>query len=516
MKSTNRMNTYTKSVVAVLLLSLAAACTDTDAPGIGSGNETEYADEWYPGGANGTAFDVTSRAFKQAMPAISEDAELNRAFMRGEVLFEKEFVSSTGQGYAGLGPTYIRRSCMACHPGYGGRSKRVDQYDTTEPGNGYLLMIYDPHAPGLPLATNFFTGMTQTRAVAPFKAPINEAGIRITWNKHVDEHGNKYEDGTPYSQGKPYEGTLIYPTVDIAQDAILFKDFDMSKHKACLEATIGIYGTGLLDAISDEDLRAQYAEEQSRGYCPGIIGADIDETGLNPYYPGKHPGRFTYLCTRATLDNGPGSNALWNITNVTRPDRKYNYMTAKYAQTMSQDTDVQKVLKQDETAIYNELMSQTLKAEMTQNDYDDFMVWHRGLAVPAARNLDNKEVQRGRTLFKEAGCVACHRPSWTTRDNYKPLPAISKQKIYPYTDLLRHDLDMVEPGRAKVCRTTPLWGRGLMEVCAGHTDMLHDLRARNYEEAILWHGGEAKQAKEKFRKMSKEDRTALVKFLQSI
>jgi CxxC motif-containing protein (DUF1111 family) len=166
--------------------------------------------------------------------------------------------------------------------------------------------------------------------------------------------------------------------------------------------------------------------------------------------------------------------------------------------------------------VYNNLMSDSLTPEMTTEDFDAFMVWHRGIAVPAARNLDNETVQHGRELFYETGCTACHRPSWTTRSNYTPLPALSNQKIYPYTDLLRHDLDMIEPGRAQVCRTTPLWGRGLLMVTSGHTDMLHDLRARNYEEAILWHGGEAKEPKETFRKMPKEDRDALIKFLESI
>jgi CxxC motif-containing protein (DUF1111 family) len=153
---------------------------------------------------------------------------------------------------------------------------------------------------------------------------------------------------------------------------------------------------------------------------------------------------------------------------------------------------------------------------MTMEDYDAFMVWHRSLAVPAARNMDDPKVQQGKKLFEEAGCTACHRPSWTTRSDYKPMAQLSNQKIYPYTDLLRHDLDMVAPGRVKVCRTTPLWGRGLMPVVSGHSDKLHDLRARNYEEAIVWHGGEAKQSKENFRKMSKTDREDLIKFLESI
>lgn len=503
---------YSKLILTAAIVFIATGCTE-EGTGEEGGKKAKYGEEWYSGGEMGTVFDATSRAYKQPMPAIESDAGLYSQFMRGEYIFGKSFVASEGEGigFSGLGPTYIRKSCVACHPTYGGRSRRVDKYDSNDSQNGYLLMIYDPGKPNLPLATTYFTGMTQTRAVAPFKAPIDESGITITWHEYTDpETGNKYADGTPYS--------LIYPTVEIAQSAILFPDFKMSEHKVCLEATIGIYGTGLLDAISDEDLRAEYEAQQARGYCQGVIGADVDDdaTGGNKYYPGKHPGRFTYLCTRGTLDNGPGANALWNITNVTRPDRPYNYITAEYAKVMSKDPEVQQALGKTEEEIYNELTSRSLAPEMTQEDYEAFMVWHRGLAVPAARNLDNEKVKRGKELFMAAGCAACHRPSWTTRDYYKPLPAISKQKIYPYTDLLRHDLDMVEPGRAKVCRTTPLWGRGLMPVTSGYTDMLHDLRARNYEEAILWHGGEAKQSKDKFRNMSKEDREALVKFLEAI
>jgi len=502
---------------ALLPLFVATACSDdpelTPTP---DPDPIEYGEEWYPGGINGTVFNATSRAYKQPMTVINDDLTLYRDFMRGEELASKSFVSSDGTGYSGLGPAYIRKSCVACHPSYGGHSKRVDVFDTSDSRNGYLLMIYDPASPTLALASTYFTGMTQTQAIAPFKPPIDEKGVTINWMQYTDEYGNKYEDGTPYSAGTAHEGTLIYPIVEVAQSAILFKDFDMSQHAASIEATIGIYGTGLLDAISDEDLRAQHAAEQERGYAQGVIGADIDETGLNPYFPGKHPGRFTYLCTRATLDNGPGANALWNITNVTRPDRTYHYITEKYSRVMAEDTEVQEALGQSETEIFDYLMSRTLTPEMTQEDFAAFMVWHRGIAVPAARNLDDETVQRGKTLFNETGCTACHRPSWTTRANYTPLPALSNQKIYPYTDLLRHDLDMKEPGRVKVCRTTPLWGRGLLQVTSGHTDMLHDLRARNYEEAILWHGGQAKTPKETFRKMPKADREALIRFLEAI
>jgi CxxC motif-containing protein (DUF1111 family) len=185
---------------------------------------------------------------------------------------------------------------------------------------------------------------------------------------------------------------------------------------------------------------------------------------------------------------------------------------------------VQQALGWTEKQIYDYLMSQDLDVELSQEDYDDFMIWHRGLAVPAARDLDNAEVQRGRTLFYEMGCTVCHKPSWTTGDdNYtgdkylvKKLPRYPHQKIWPYTDLLSHNLDMKNPGLRQWCRTTPLWGRGLSKKASGHEDRLHDCRARNEIEAIMWHGGDAKRAVESFRKLSKEDRNAVVKFLQAI
>jgi hypothetical protein len=393
----------------------------------------------------------------------------------------------------------------------------VDRYDADDENNGYLLVIYDPSDPNLALASTHFTGMVQTRAVHPYKPPVNEAGITIHWLPYTDEWDNAYPDGTPYGQGTAHEGTLIYPKVEIDQSAILFPDFDMSRHAAAVEASIGLWGVGLLDAISDEDLRAQYDLEQSRGRCHGIIGPDIEETDPGHPYPGIHPGRFTYLCTRATLDNGPGSNGIWNITNVTNPHRTRHYITEAYARLMSKDPEVQQSLHQSEQAVFDSLMSQTLEPDLYPVTYDNFMFWHRTLGVPAARlDSTDRKMLRGKELFYSTGCTMCHRPSWTTRNDYKPAPEMSNQKIYPYTDLLRHDLNMLEPGRVQVCRTTPLWGRGLMKITAGHTNMLHDLRARDYEEAILWHGGEAKPFRERFRRMTKEDREALIKFLQAI
>ncbi len=152
------------------------------------------------------------------------------------------------------------------------------------------------------------------------------------------------------------------------------------------------------------------------------------------------------------------------------------------------------------------------------------MIWHRGLAVPAARNLDDPTVQKGKELFAQIGCTNCHKPSWTTGpDEYTgdpllagKLPRYPNQKIWPYTDLLQHRLEMVNDIRTGWCRTTPLWGRGLSELCTGAGDHLHDMRARNYIEAIMWHGGDGQYARKKFYNLTKDERDAIVEFLKSI
>ncbi|KAA6315419.1 hypothetical protein EZS27_034115, partial [termite gut metagenome] len=130
--------------MAALSLIVVAACTDNNTIPDGPPDGKELDEEWYAGGVNGTVFNATSSAYSQSMPAVDASPALYKQFMRGEQIFEKSFVSTEGMGYSGLGPVYIRKSCIACHPSYGGRSKRVDKFDTSDSRNGYLLMIYDP------------------------------------------------------------------------------------------------------------------------------------------------------------------------------------------------------------------------------------------------------------------------------------------------------------------------------------------------------------------------------------
>lgn len=555
---TDRFVEHMRKYVAIFALAAAAmSCSSgsgVDNPSLDPSREmTQVEIETLSGGELGTVFNSTYLAYEQETPAVTNSG-MSEAFIHGEYFFDNAFKQES-KPFNGLGPLYIRSSCKDCHPGYG-HGARMEQYRAGEKGNGYLLVVYDKTTSAYLMS---LAGMPQTKAVAPFKAPIDEDGISIAWKEYTDEWGNKFADGETYS--------LIYPEVTIAEDAyyvpliakrggenveIPYEDVEVR-----LENTIGIYGSGLLDAIDEEDLKAEFARQEAyfKENFPGEVkinpGMFKDGEWVEAYlYANKQdpshplPKKFTYAMTRATIQDGPGANAIWNITNVTRSDRRYHYLDLAgvyYAQVASKDEDVQAKFYEKfpewnktgnvEQDIYNYLTSKELPAEMSDEDYVDLMVWHRGLAVPAARNLADARVQKGRSLFREMGCASCHRPSWKTGDDEfhdtagffekgdKRLPKYPYQTIWPYTDMVQHRLHMVNDIRTGWCRTTPLWGRGLSMICSGHADRLHDARARNTMEAIMWHGAaesDARASVEKFRALSKEDRDAVIKFIDAI
>ena len=540
----------------------------------GKANDVFTAAEWYPGGELGT----TEKASYSAIAPGAESMGLEVSFNKGEDFFENLY-TYTDEPRKGLGPAWVRSGCIYCHPSYG-HGKRQLEYRANTIGNGYLLVVYHPVAEytsdGVRYTVNGsnyiseVTGMPQTKAMAPFKAPIDENQISIEWKKVT----GTMPSGLPlaFADGETYE--LIYPEVTIPQTAFNTNP-KPTDYEVRLESTIGIYGTGLLDAIDTEDMKAQYAAAaQHATLNPAMWDAAANDWAASAYYTladgTKAIKKFTYAMTRASLQDGAGANAIWNITNVTRSDRRYLYSTTAWAKAMSEDPEVISYIRQNganpsslvhpyyaetdekiaervftmldmNTAAkggdkYNEMFGEP---EMSDKDYYDFMVWHRGLAVPAARNLDDPTVQRGKQVFTNIGCTACHRPSWQTKeDNYwtdfsvkayaannglnaaNILPKFPFQTIWPYTDMVQHRLFMENDIRTGWCRTTPLWGRGLSLRLTGAQDRLHDCRARNEIEAIMWHGyskqSDAYNAAKKFYDLPKEDRDAVVKFLQSI
>ena len=585
------MKNITKlAFLGLLSMPLLTACHNDDdidlgplvpeTEAFGKANDVFSADEWYPGGQLGT---TEKASYSAATPAVVNIAGMEEDFNTGEDFFEHLYTFEQNPR-KGLGPAWVRNSCIACHPSYG-HGKRQTEYRANQIGNGYLLVVYHP-------SNNAYisevTGMPQTQAMSPFKAPIDETQIKIEWPE-VKE----MESGLPmqFADGEKY--SLIYPVATIPQTAFNTNP-KPTEYDVRLESTIGLYGTGLLDALDDADIEAQWRSEAPFvDLNPAMWDKEANAFKTSAYYAapyndtgsfhGSHGPlkRFTYAMTRGTLQDGAGANAIWNITNVTRSDRHWLYTTPAWAKAQSEDSEVIDYIKRhgsSETNILhpyfadgtnegiservNEILSCSSIAkketfdkylfkgapynsqeEMTDKQYYQFMVWHRGLAVPAARNLNDPEVKRGKQLFTEMGCAQCHRPSWKTgKDNMwvdasvkayadanglakdgdytKLLPKYPNQTIWPYTDMVQHRLFMVNDIRTGWCRTTPLWGRGLSRQLTGADDRLHDCRARTVLEAIMWHGysklSDAYASTVKFYHLSKADRNAVVRFIESI
>ena len=581
------------SIIAMLAAPLLSACSDDDdnkqdlgelaiAENVfGKANDVFSADEWYPGGQLGT---TDKASYSAATPAVENVSGMEEDFNTGEDFFEHLYTFEQ-QPRRGLGPAWVRNSCIHCHPSYG-HGKRQTEYRANQIGNGYLLVIYHPDNNAY---ISEVTGMPQTQAMTPFKAPIDENQIKIDWVPVSEMPSGlpmKFKDGEEYA--------LIYPEVDIPQSAFNTNP-KPENYEVRLESTIGVYGAGLLDALTDEDIEAQWkAESPYVELNPAMWDKEAGTFKASAYYSapyndtgtfrfGQHGPlkRFTYAMTRGSLQDGAGANAIWNITNVTRSDRHWLYTTTAWAKAQSEDKEVISYIKQhgaDEKSIlhtyyadgtdegisarvYEVLNTPSIafkstfekyllqgwpynnQEEMTDKQYYQFMVWHRGLAVPAARHLDNEQVKRGKVLFTDMGCAQCHRPSWQTGedkmwvdaatkayadanglakdgDYSKLLPKYPHQTIWPYTDMVQHRLFMKNDIRTGWCRTTPLWGRGLSRRLTGADDRLHDCRARTVVEAIMWHGyskeSDAYNSTKKFYNLSKEDRDAVVRFIEAI
>lgn len=580
------------ALAALVSAPLLASCSDDETTGGGSlgelipadktfgvGNDVFSAEEWYPGGQLGT---TEKASYSAAAPAVENTPGMEESFNKGEDFFEHLY-TITENPRKGLGPSWTRNSCIHCHPSYG-HGKRQDNYKANTVGNGYLLVVYHPtagtDADGVAYAANSYvrhvTGMPQTQAMHPFKAPIDENLITIDWKEVTSMPSGlamTFPDGERYS--------LIYPEVNIPQHAFRTSPLP-DNYEVRLESTIGIYGTGLLDAIDTDDMREEYRRQAAAGATlnPAMWDASANDWAASAWYTladgQKKVKKFTYAMTRASLQDGAGANAIWNITNVTRSDRHYLYTTKQWAKAMAEDTEVIDYISRhgnDKSSVLYPYFADTKEEiaqkvehllglntaadkdefekhfvngapyngeeEMSDKDYYDFMVWHRGLAVPAARNLDSDKVKRGKQLFTQMGCATCHRPSWKTGDdNYwadnsikayaktngldvqNVLPRFPHQTIWPYTDMVQHRLYMANDIRTGWCRTTPLWGRGLSKRLTGADDRLHDCRARNVIESIMWHGysreSDAYWTTEKFYNLSKADRDAVVSFIEAI
>lgn len=256
-------------------------------------------------------------------------------------------------------------------------------------------------------------------------------------------------------------------------------------------------GLGLLEAIPEEALLANADPDDRNG--DGISGRPnrvFDQTSRQTVI-----GRFGWKAGQPSL-NQQNADAFFN-------DMGLSTSLLSGSSCTDRQTECRAMPDGGEPEVSDDILAQVL-------------FYTRNLGVPARRNVDDPQVLAGKTLFHRAGCQSCHVPQFTTAADAAE-PELANQLIRPYTDLLLHDMgegladDRAEfEANGREWRTPPLWGIGLTQAVSGHTQFLHDGRARNLLEAVLWHGGEAEKARQIVLGYDQNERTALLSFLESL
>ena len=459
-------------------LTLAAACLTTFAfvaPAAPQLASVEVGEEF--SGGETTVFDATRLAFSLSARNLRE--EHRSSFFVGNSFFNENWVvaPASAKGRDGLGPLFNIRSCSGCHF-KDGRSRPPGP---DQPMGGMLLRISVPGqaANGGPLGHPIYGDQIQGRAI-PGVPP--EADVLVRYQTLPAS----YADGEKYELRKP---EFVFQKLGYGPlpDTLL-----MSGRTAP-----HMMGLGLLEAVPASTLRS-FADPYDKD-ADGISGK------INRVWDVKKkrkvPGRFGWKAEQPTVLQQTAAAFLGDIGVSSSLFPGDNHSTKQTEAAAKPNGGVPEVSDK----ILNAVAS-----------------YSRTLAVPARRDWTKPKVLRGKQLFTEANCIACHIPKMKTGD-WKEFPELSQQTIRPYTDLLLHDMgDGLADGRpafaanGREWRTPPLWGIGLIPKVNGHSFLLHDGRARNLDEAILWHGGEAETSRDSFKKMPREDRQALIAFLQSL
>jgi CxxC motif-containing protein (DUF1111 family) len=450
-------------------LVLAALLACGDSPGPEPGEERS--------GGDTTVFDTTGNAF--ALSARNMSFERRQRFVVGNSFFNKnwvEAISSTGSR-DGLGPTFNARSCSTCHR----KDGRGRPPEAGEAFAGLLLRLSvpgdGPH--GGPRDAGVYGDQLQPQAIQDVPG---EGTPRVDY---VERPG-AFADGEPYS--------LRVPTYTIDDPALGPLPADLRVSPRVAPAMIGM---GLLAAIPEADIRGRADPDDGDG--DGISGRanDVWDHAAGAVALGRFGWKANQPSVRqqtagAFLGDMGITSSLFPAQNC--PDGQPACAAARTG---------------GDPEIADDLLA-------------DVVFYSATLAVPARRDVDDPRVLRGKDLFHAAGCAACHVPRHVTGPDPE-LPEVADQTIFPYTDLLLHDMgddladdrpDFAADGRE--WRTPPLWGIGLVETVNGHTYFLHDGRARGLMEAVLWHGGEAEPARDAVLELDRDDRDALLAFLDSL
>lgn len=425
-------------------------------------------------GGDTTIFDASSHAFSTPAPNLS--AAALEKHLEGDVEFEAVFVTAPAVVNPGLGPIYNNISCINCHARDGrGRPPRVDEK--------FVSMLFRL---SLPKSENTAVGKspipvpgygTQLNNRAIYGTPA-EGTVKIEYS----EQPLTTEDGTRVH--------LRYPNYTITDTyQPLPENVEVSPRVAPV-----VFGLGLLEAIPEKTILT-YADEN-----------DVNGDGIS----GKPNYVWDVVQKRSTLGrfgwkaNQP--NLLQQVASAYHDDMGLTTSLFLLENSFGQ----------------SQLTEKSTTPEVSDEVLDVVTFYVQTLAVPARRNVDDPQVMHGEQLFTQAQCADCHIP--TLRTGVLPgVPSVSNQTIHPYTDMLLHDMgpDLADNrpdfhANGREWRTPPLWGIGLVRTVNGHTNFLHDGRARNLMEAILWHGGEAERSRQTVLEMSKTERDALIAFLESL
>lgn len=453
------------------------------------------AEEFEPmqGGAGTSRKRPNQDAFSQFSANLT--FEQQSTFKLGNALFRKLWVSSPSSTQAsdGLGPLFNARACQSCH---------------LKDGRG--------HPPeGNPDATSMFLRLARAARTDEERARIAD---HAALNFPDPVYGGQLQDlAVP---GLPAEGRM---TIDYTEVPVTLKDgtvvslrkpsygvTDLAYGPLDPDTTLSprvtpqMIGLGLVEEIHPADILALADPDDADG--DGISGkvSLVREAATGRVAL----GRFGWKAQTPTIRQ-QSADAFAGDIGISTPDvpRHHGDCTNAEAACLAMPTGVQARLGD---------------VEAPPPVLDLVAFYSRNLAVPARRGAGDEKVLAGKKLFYDSGCVSCHHPKFVTRRDAAD-KAQAFQLIWPYSDFLLHDMgeglaDGQEVGVAtgSEWRTPPLWGIGLTEKVNQHSFFLHDGRARNLTEAILWHGGEAQAARDRFADMAADDRAALIRFLESL
>ncbi len=448
--------------IAYLLLALLIMSCSSD-----SGKETIPIDTQraYAGGET-TVFSMSNIAY--STPAENLTGAFLDKHLDGDLDFEQVFVTAPAPLNPGLGSVYNNSSCIKCHPSDGRGKLLPDNI------NGFTSLLLRISMPGTgannePLAVPGYGTQLQNHALPGFSP-------EVSYQVAMEEHVEVLADGTEVTLRKPIF-SVSNPYTSLSTGYMLSP-----------RIAPPVFGLGLLEAIPESDILLQADEH------------DADNDGIS--------GKPNYVWNKRTQQTELGRFG-WKANAPT--------VEIQVAGAYHGDMGITSSIFPEEE--YDD--GQGDDPEITDKILSNVVFYCQTLAVPAARKVDDEAVNKGYEIFKSMECSKCHTPQQRTAQSN--IPALENQTFYPFTDMLLHDMgegladnrpDFLASGQE--WQTRPLWGIGLQQIVNGHTQFLHDGRARNITEAILWHGGEAETVKNNFKALSTTERENVLLFLNSL